>query len=427
LHQINIPMIIQFTLGNYRSFHELQSLNFRPTGLVSENKNVDKCNIAGRDDDSLLKIIGVYGPNGSGKSNLIKGLSFFKQMVASSLTSENLLRHEHNHFKLAASPLDQYGYFQIIILLKKKKYRYGFTLDEKGNIQSEWLFGPADKNETYYFTRKKSKIEINTDRFKEAAQLPYENSLRSDTLFLTFCSSYAGDISSAIKDYLTDQVIIEGSNMITPLLSFMSTGRTMTDKLVERGQKHTVLKWMSDAGLLFTDVELQDVEYNKRKFGNFVMLSKNIYNSKGEVTGQATMNLDTDESEGTKKFYSYIGGLHRVFTKGGLFVSDEIDSNFHPSLLRMVIKLFQDKTINTANAQLLFTSHDVNLMDPNVMRRDQFYFTEKNTVDETSLYSLADLKGIRNNADFARQYLAGFYGALPKLGSFLENTYEDDL
>jgi AAA15 family ATPase/GTPase len=99
----------------------------------------------------------------------------------------------------------------------------------------------------------------------------------------------------------------------------------------------------------------------------------------------------------------------------GFIILDEIDSNFHPSLLIKLIGLFNNKNINKSNLQLLFTSHDTNLMTPAVMRRDQFYFTEKDENDATRLYSLADLKGIRNDADFARQYLAGFYGATPVL------------
>src|SRR5690606_41292869 len=106
--------------------------------------------------------------------------------------------------------------------------------------------------------------------------------------------------------------------------------------------------------------------------------------------------------------------------KGGIFISDEIDSNFHPSLLQKLIGIFQNSKINRSNAQLLFTSHDTNLLNPNFMRRDQFYFTEKTIYDETILYSLADLRGIRNNADFARQYLAGLYGATPQLSNYIE-------
>lgn len=84
--------------------------------------------------------------------------------------------------------------------------------------------------------------------------------------------------------------------------------------------------------------------------------------------------------------------------------------------------MFQDPKVNKANAQLLFTSHDTNLMNPDCMRRDQFYFAEKTVLEDTKLYSLSDLKGVRNNADFARQYLSGFYGAIPILGTYLEDT-----
>jgi AAA15 family ATPase/GTPase len=152
-----------------------------------------------------------------------------------------------------------------------------------------------------------------------------------------------------------------------------------------------------------------------------IFFSKNKYNEKGEVDGVALMSL-TDESDGTKKFYSFIGRLQAKFETGGLYVCDEIDSNFHPTLLQHLIRMFNNPLINKANSQLLFTSHDTNLMDPGIMRRDQFYFTEKSSQDETILYALSDLKGIRNNADFARQYLAGFYGALPVLGNYLEES-----
>ena len=137
------------------------------------------------------------------------------------------------------------------------------------------------------------------------------------------------------------------------------------------------------------------------------------------------MSLQNDESDGTKKYYSFIGILHEIFKKGGIYICDEIDDDFHPSLLQKIIKLFNNPDVNRSNAQLFFTSHDINLMDPQIMRRDQFYFTEKSTMDETVLYALSDLKGIRNNADFARQYLAGFYGALPVLGNYIENKNTD--
>jgi AAA15 family ATPase/GTPase len=195
----------------------------------------------------------------------------------------------------------------------------------------------------------------------------------------------------------------------------------LTNQLIANGNKKIVLDWMKEIGILYSDVQLKESRFSEKVVAKDILFVKNKYNQKGEVAGNVIMNL-TRESDGTKKFYSFIGELHEKFTKGGTYICDEIDSNFHPTLLQHLIRMFNNPLINKANAQLLFTSHDTNLMDPAIMRRDQFYFTEKSAQDETILYALSDLKGIRNNADFARQYLAGIYGALPILGNYLEES-----
>jgi len=387
---------------------------------VSEDKNVDKRNIAEIDSNRILKSIGVYGANASGKSNIIKGFAFFRLMVAHSLTSEDLSINEISPFKQSSEKVDNFGFFEIVLLIDTKKYRYGFTLDEDADIESEWLFGPAEKNETYYFTRNDDKIVFNPLWFQEGDDLPKEK-LRNNALFLSFCASYDGNISTSIRNFIFGKITIDqfSNRRRFNQLGRIQTNR-ITDNLVETGHKTLVLKWMKEVGLLFSDIKLSKLEISGKNYGNLVILSKNIYNSKGEIEGTIPMNLEEDESDGTRKFYSYIGKLQQKFEEGGLFISDEIDSNFHPTLLQKLICNFNNSKINKANAQILFTSHDTNLMYPEIMRRDQFYFTEKSLTDATKLYSLADLKGIRNNADFARQYLAGLYGALPILGNYLE-------
>ncbi len=176
-----------------------------------------------------------------------------------------------------------------------------------------------------------------------------------------------------------------------------------------------VLSWLKNAGLNYAGINLEEAS---NRLSERVMLEKNILDEEGKVTGTTSFRLDINESAGTKKFYAYIGRIYRKFTRGGLIVIDEIDNNFHPSLLQQFIRFFNDPSFNHAGAQLLFTSHDTNLLQPDILRRDQIYFTEKSLGDETVLYSLADFKGIRNNADFSRQYLAGFYGALPMLEKY---------
>jgi AAA15 family ATPase/GTPase len=142
-----------------------------------------------------------------------------------------------------------------------------------------------------------------------------------------------------------------------------------------------------------------------------------------------TLNMQENESDGTKKLFDIAGLLLHAFNikVSGLIILDEIDSNFHPSLLIRLISLFNDPEVNNSNVQLLFTSHDTNLMNPSLMRRDQFYFAEKDQNEGTKFYSLAELKGIRNDADFAKQYLAGFYGGVPILSEFLNDKKLDNV
>lgn len=417
-------MIIEFSIGNYRSVNDVQTLSFKATGLTSENKTVDANNITEVAGHRLLKTVGVYGPNGSGKSNLLKGLEFFKAMVDLSLENERFFQNRHNpntRSFLPPSP-DHLGYFQIILLLAGKKYRYGFTLNHTG-IDTEWLFGPAKNNETFYFIRSGGEIKMNADHFPEGEDLPYKDKLRSNALFLSFCSSYNGTISAEIRDFIVNKTAVNAA-----INDYHKTNALASDP----STKNVVLMWLKEAGLHFDDIKIKSKTNNtaiRLGYGGFmpetdddtVELHKTLYSNNGEGT-KIIMDLFGTESDGTRKYYAYIGMLYDLFQHGGLFIADEIDSNFHPALLRKIISLFNNPNINKANAQLLFSSHDTNLMDPEIMRRDQFYFTEKSPKDETILYSLSDLKGIRNNADFAKQYLAGYYGALPVLGDFQNNT-----
>ena len=410
-------MVIQFSLGNYRSFNTIQTVNFKATGLVSEDKTVDENNIVEENKQRLLKTIGVYGANGSGKSNLIDGLRFFINTVRLSLIDDNYFARATDFFKLGGQDIGNNGFFQIILLLNNKVYRYGFTLI--GNsIGSEWLFGTAEENETWYFKRQQGRpIEINPTWFKEGLNLP-QDKLRTNTNFLTFCASYDGEISKLIKNYLIINIYIDKIFNKSP--SFVN----ITNKLYDTEQKEIIIKWMNDTGLFCNDIKFETIIGGGEIIGKEIFISKNKYNENGEVIGQVTMYLRKHESVGTQKYYSYIGQLYYLFENGGMFISDEIDSNFHPSLLIKIIGMFNNPLINKAGAQLLFTSHDTNLMQPAIMRRDQFYFAEKTLQDATRLYSLSDLKGVRNNADFAKQYLAGFYGALPVLHNYLEDNNE---
>lgn len=421
-------MLLDFSIGNFRSFHGIQTLDFRATGLVSESKDIDQNNIIEKGGQKILKTVGLYGPNASGKTNLIQALGVFRTLVESSLESEVAMIYSADPFRLSSDDPGHDGFFQVQLLLEGRKYRYGFTLGD-GAVWEEWLFGPAEKNETWYFKRTKEKVESNKEWFEEAHSLPIEN-LRPNTLFLTFASAYNGPTSQAIRGFISNNISFDNGNSSRRNLNIVIRKdgassfrqRQPTNVLLKEGKQTLVLDWLKSAGLVYSDIIFED----HNRDANRVIVEKNILDKNGNVAGKTFMDLDLAESAGTRKFYYYIGILVRLFAEGGLLISDEIDNNFHPFLLRQFVRFFNDPLINTAGAQLLFTSHDTNLLDPEILRRDQIYFAEKSIQDETILYSLSDLKGIRNNADFARQYLAGFYGALPVLEKYKSLPADSD-
>jgi len=134
------------------------------------------------------------------------------------------------------------------------------------------------------------------------------------------------------------------------------------------------------------------------------------------------MDFSTEESEGTKKFLRFAGPILESITRGEVVCIDELDAKFHPLLTRAIVRLF-NSSANTKNAQLIFTTHDTNLLQFGDLRRDQIWFTEKDQYGATDLYSLAEFKTgkglkVRNDEAYAKNYIQGRYGAIPFLGDF---------
>ncbi len=419
-------MIIEFSVKNYRSIRDLQTISFKATGLKSPaGSDIDADNIVKSNGVSLLKTVGLYGANASGKSNMLMALSYFTQVVGSLAIDSRGVRPLYDPFLFETS--NEGCFFQIVLLLNGKKYRYGFVVNKSDNvpgknssndvkIESEWLYGNIDKNMTRLFLRIGQEVKENKLPTSEGVviptKLPYPH-----TLFLAHAAAFdANGIPEQILKYLKFQ--------ITDNIAIKEVFRVMSIKLL-KSEEDLFLSLLKQFNMKYDDIELIDEEsYVGDDYINFplrnVLLKRTTKDGDGKPV---SMNLEYRESAGNKKIFDLAGILLAAFiTKKypRLIVIDEIDSNFHPSLLIKLIGMFNNPKINKANSQLLFTSHDTNLMSPSIMRRDQFYFAEKQEDESTRLYSLADLRGIRNDADFAKQYLAGYYGALPVLNDYTE-------
>ena len=150
----------------------------------------------------------------------------------------------------------------------------------------------------------------------------------------------------------------------------------------------------------------------------FLITIHNIYDNQGKVVANRLWNQETFESEGTKKIMDLSGPLFDTLLKGKILVVDELDAKLHPLITMQIINLFNNPENNPNNAQLLFATHDTNLLSTEIFRRDQVWFTEKDDVEQTDLYSLddfvfADGSKVRKDANLEKNYIAGRYGAIP--------------
>ncbi|TCZ73071.1 AAA family ATPase [Flaviaesturariibacter aridisoli] len=418
-------MFIDFSVKNFRSIKDLQTISFVATGLKSPEQyvEVDRNNIVNEGELRLLKTVGIYGANASGKSNVVLALDRFMEAIWSEASTESNLDELFQPFLFQTDRENTDIFFQVNFLLEGKKYRYGFTVkknmeydgDNKNSrhiISSEWLFGPKEKNVVPLFTRKG--LEIKKDKLANHERIPplqYPH-----TLFLTHASAFDREsICTEVREFLRLYTL---SNVNFKELALFR--RSALNLIEDEGRKEPFLAMMSAFGLPYDDVIVERGGDDDSKVVSLdkIFLTRNVVASDGKVY-PVKLNLGTTESEGTRKLFDLLGLIYRAFDSvdPAMFILDEIDSNFHPSLLIHLLKMFNNPEINKSNSQLLFTSHDTNLMSPSIMRRDQFFFAEK--LDEaTKVFSLSDLRGIRNDADFARMYLSGLLGAKPILHDY---------
>jgi hypothetical protein len=140
------------------------------------------------------------------------------------------------------------------------------------------------------------------------------------------------------------------------------------------------------------------------------------YDADGSAVGQEIFNMDDQESEGTKRLFTLAAPITDALQRGRVLIIDEIDARLHPLITCTIIGLFNSKKTNPHNAQLIFTTHDTNLLRNKLFRRDQIWFVEKDKFGVSHLYSLAEFK-VRNDASFEHDYVRGKYGAIPFIGS----------
>jgi len=421
-------MIEEFSFGNFWSFKDIQTLNLTAAKIKSKNGELDQINVFPITKDlSLLKVKAIYGANASGKSNVIKALISFIRIIYFSVKEDKVLEII-DAFQLNSETIKQPTFFQLIFRICKTRYRYGFEADDK-SIKSEWLFSTPSKREQPLFIREENKIiEINQTHFEEGVlyQKLFENSedpiFTNTSLFLTHLSTTGfGKLSKAIVHAISSITIMPGlghQGMIGNAAESLNDAvlkKFMLDFLQKADVSIDSLDVVEIAnGNLLNDIDSENEKELKK--GKIIVTNKSKYSADLKPDGKTRFSFLQQESEGTIKMFELSPYIYRSLKDGTPLFIDEFDARFHPLLTKKIVELYN--STENKKAQLVFVTHDTNLLSSDLLRRDQIDFVEKDKYGASHLYTLIEIKGVRNDASFEKDYIQGKYGAVPFLGDF---------
>lgn len=430
-------MLIEFTVANYRSFRDPALFSMVAANLKSKDEQLDQNNVFQVEgQSSLLTTAAIYGRNASGKSNLVRALQFMRQFVLESFGStEETGSIDVEPFRLSTATTGQPSHFEIVFVADSVRYRYGFEATAE-RVTAEWLYAVPRRSEVLLFDRDLDEISVGRSFAKEGRER--KQFTRANALFLTVLAQTNAPtaqkllkwfrsklgIASGIHDMsmriYTQLRLLEKRND-DPIIRLVTAADTGVEGLsaVEATRGEDMLPFPPNMApevraaltTVFTHSDTMSVD---------VSTLHTVYDEDGQAVDQIEFDLDEQESEGTRKLFALAGPLSSALGTGHVLVIDEFDARFHPLLTQQIIELFNDPITNPNHAQLIIVTHDTGLMDNRRLRRDQIWFVEKDSKGASTLYSLAEFKGIRNDKDYERGYLEGRFGAVPYLSNLAE-------
>ena len=418
-------MLIGFSVGNYRSFKDVVTLSMVAAEDACGNDELDKNNVFKVNQNfSLLKSAAIYGANASGKSNLILALYFMQSFVINSSKLQITDKINLEKFRLSSETEDKPSFFKIVFHLDNKIYEYSFEVTQE-RVISEGLSCTPKTRKTNIFSREKDIIKYSKSLLKGK---DVKDLTKKNTLFLSIAAQFNDPLAGKILLWFSRLKIISGSqfeNLRQLSLDYLSREPNLKNEIVFLIKKLDLsIKDMSvEVGRTSLDnfhKDIPDRVKNKEfRLDNYIYNSIETYHEKydleGRIIGLESFQMNKHESRGTQKIFALLAPVLSALKKSEVLIIDELDSLLHPLMAIAIIGLFNSKITNPKNAQLIFATHDVNLLSNQLFRRDQIWFTEKNRQEATDLYSLVEFD-IDNNASFEQDYIQGRYGAIPFIG-----------
>jgi uncharacterized protein len=433
---VEIAMLVEFRIKNYRSIKDEQVLSLVAT---TDDTLKDNCIDVGK--LPLLKAAGIYGPNASGKSNLIRAMRTMQQMILNSAGAKPGSGTSAEPFLFDDKSQKEPTSFEIIFYQNEIRYQYGFTAT-KERIHDEWLFASPKKSNQKWFERSFDKKTGETDwkfgSYYKGEKIKLTEKTRDNALFLSVAAQWNHEQLTDVYEWFGKKLRIilpypplEPGTTKLPLESV--TAKLLFDKTNSFKLVISAIMREADFGISglrirpadinvdVNDIPFPDklpkevcadiVEIMEKKMERDSLFERVDVLHKNEKGNDIPLPIE-EESRGTQRFFQLVGPWLVSIKLGLTLFVDELEASLHPLLTRELIKLFQDPDVNKSGAQLIFATHDTTLLDPELFRRDQIWFTEKDNGGATQMFPLSDYKPRKGEA-IQKGYLAGRYGAIP--------------
>jgi AAA15 family ATPase/GTPase len=425
-------MIIQFSVKNYKAFKERATISLVASNYDKDSREQENVIHIPKLDLRILKSAVIYGANASGKSKFMEALLFMKEFVKdSSKESQKGELIDVDPFRLNDDTENKPCEFEVMFLIKNEIYRYGFEAT-RDKIIAEWLYHRPKTKEVELFYRQDQIFEIHERNFTKGNTLVREKMVRENALMLSVAAQFNDQHAGKVLDWFEKIQSLSGLHNNDEGFSIYRTADPRDKKRILELLKLADLG-ISDIKVIRADADnlpnnipknirermIKEIRDEKAEFILDVMTSHRKYDKNNHYIGDTSFSLDGEESSGTRKFFALTAPIITVLDHGLILVADEIDAKLHPNLVCSLISLFNSSISNKKNAQLIFNTHDTNLLDSGLFRRDQIWFSQKDRYGSSKIYSLAEFKStVRKTEDFESNYIKGKYGAIPVLKDF---------
>lgn len=421
-----VYMLIQFCFKNFKSFRDDTILDLSAT-KITENSN----HVISIGTEKILPAAAIFGANASGKSNVIDAFRFMAIYVLDSFAygGENDDKKSRSK-KLRRTPFlfdttsaKNVSSFEVYFISSEnegsKCYNYGFTLDQNGVVE-EWLNTKAKTSREFRAIFYRNRLENQLDLLGLPAnrQENIKIALEDETLIVSLGAKLKIPKLKIVRDWFLNSNITDfGNPFENVFLSRLIPSGFADDKTVQE----KVVKYFSafDSSIVGFNVETIAADDGDKDSKHMTIDAVHRIPGSNET---AAIPL-TEESAGTLKMFALYPVLQDALENGGVLFVDELNARLHPLLVRAFLITFLNPETNPKHAQLVFTTHDSWQLSNNLLRRDEIWFTEKDSNGASTLYSLADFVDddgvkIRKDENYEKNYLLGKYGSIPTLSYF---------